>query len=398
MKCPKCGAEVPEGNWYCGKCGTEIRVVPEFEPEVETEIDASLSRVGEVVSMPTAQLPGLKGTGVREPVKLPVWLLPALGGAAVAVFFTLGGVLLFLRSNRSEPSQQPQSPVEISTTTGDVVAEPVQEPVADPPAAPVFSPADGTYEQPVTVRLMAPEGGAIYYTLGDETPSASSIRYKDPFVLEENGSYALSAICISPEGVSSEVIHASYEIAILTPSDPVVMEPSGSYDRATMIAVVAEEGCYIYYTTDGSDPSTESTRYTAPISMPYGHSVFRFVAADLDGNLSGIVEREYHLAYARLVSTEQARQKLMALLTQMDVLIDGNKQRGMDGFFDYVYDGDIEIGGSGEYYRFVETQILGDGRQIPTGLLYAVNTHDGSIHHLGYDSSGHYTLILMSDR
>lgn len=49
MICPKCGTEIPEGKLYCEKCGEEIRMVPEFEPEIEYSIKESLSDVGEMV-------------------------------------------------------------------------------------------------------------------------------------------------------------------------------------------------------------------------------------------------------------------------------------------------------------------------------------------------------------
>ena len=39
MICPNCGKEIPEGHMYCDNCGTEINFVPDFEPEVENEIN-----------------------------------------------------------------------------------------------------------------------------------------------------------------------------------------------------------------------------------------------------------------------------------------------------------------------------------------------------------------------
>ena len=47
MKCPNCNREIPEGHMYCDHCGTEINFVPDFDPEVENEINATLSGVAD---------------------------------------------------------------------------------------------------------------------------------------------------------------------------------------------------------------------------------------------------------------------------------------------------------------------------------------------------------------
>ena len=39
MKCPKCGYEWQEGHLYCDNCGEEFRIVPDFEPEIEEEME-----------------------------------------------------------------------------------------------------------------------------------------------------------------------------------------------------------------------------------------------------------------------------------------------------------------------------------------------------------------------
>ena len=48
---------------------------------------------------------------------------------------------------------------------------------------------------------------------------------------------------------------------------PVFSQESGFYDSSFSLNLTAEEGCTIYYTTDGSDPTTESEKYTAPITI-----------------------------------------------------------------------------------------------------------------------------------
>lgn len=45
MVCPKCGFEMPGGHLLCEKCGCEINIVPEFEPEIENSINETLSTI-----------------------------------------------------------------------------------------------------------------------------------------------------------------------------------------------------------------------------------------------------------------------------------------------------------------------------------------------------------------
>ncbi|MGN1146214.1 MAG: zinc-ribbon domain-containing protein, partial [Acetatifactor sp.] len=39
MKCPNCGAKMPENSLYCEHCGEDIHIVPDFEPELELNIE-----------------------------------------------------------------------------------------------------------------------------------------------------------------------------------------------------------------------------------------------------------------------------------------------------------------------------------------------------------------------
>ncbi len=45
MKCPNCGEEMKEGHLICEACGNEIRIVPDFEPEIENSITEALSTI-----------------------------------------------------------------------------------------------------------------------------------------------------------------------------------------------------------------------------------------------------------------------------------------------------------------------------------------------------------------
>ncbi len=267
------------------------------------------------------------------------------------------------------------------------------------PVKPNIYPEDGEYDKIVEVVIKAADDSDIYYTINGDDPDTLSIKYDDTIVFEEDGDYLVKAVSVNKYGLKSDVTSAFYTLLHRGPAAPEVMEESGDYSQSTMIVAVCDPGCTIYYTTDGSDPNTTSKQYFAPISMPVGTTHFKFVTVDAEGNLSDIVEREYHLTYSKLVSVEQARASIIQILIKMDILLDEyGKMRSQEGYYDYVYDRDIEIEGSGEYYVFVEKHVLNDGSAVDTGLLYAVNTHDGIVNRLGYDSSGKYTLIKLPDR
>lgn len=56
MKCPSCGAEMPEGRLYCEHCGQDIHVVPDFDSALEQQISQSMQEI----------LAGLKETEKAE--------------------------------------------------------------------------------------------------------------------------------------------------------------------------------------------------------------------------------------------------------------------------------------------------------------------------------------------
>ncbi|WP_026526506.1 chitobiase/beta-hexosaminidase C-terminal domain-containing protein [Butyrivibrio sp. VCD2006] len=267
------------------------------------------------------------------------------------------------------------------------------------PYAPEIAPDGGDFDETVYVRITDAESGDIYYTINGNDPDENSIHYDDELVLEEEGDYNIRAVFINKYGLKSEISKSFFHLENIGPEEPVIMEDSGDYSQATMIVAVCDPGCRILYTSDGTDPTEESNEYTAPIPMPVGTSTYKFITIDSEGKMSPVVEKNYHLSYTTMVSVDQAKQSIISILLKLDILLDANGSvRGEEGHYDYVYDGDIEIAGSGVYYKFVETHVYNDGHTSDTGLLYAVNTHDGKVNRLGYDSSGNYTLITISNR
>ena len=481
MKCPNCGFDIPEGHMYCDKCGLEINFVPDFEPEVENEINATLSGMADELNKEDRKKEERKkkrAKAVRAILSKWHIILAALLGIALLVFagffiFAFNGKssLYYLSMAESEKSSgnfreameilkegykdHPDNTdivfrmsdyyleegmineaVETLTviTSGNGFSDEKKlnayesiisiyrqngeyEKIADIlnasddpsisglreryiPAMPVMTPSSGTYtEVNVEIKLLEGLGNKIYYTVNDGEPNSGSILYDNEIVLVDDGTYDIKAVAVNEYGISSPVSECEYIIERGAPEAPEIMEPSGEYNQNTMIVAVAEAGTSIFYTTDGSDPTMDSKQYVSPITMPVGSSHFRFIAYDNDGNFSEIIDRQYHLVYTRLVSTEQAVNNLVNTLVRLGYLLDSSgKAIGVEGHNEYIYNSVIEIQGAGEYYVVVENHVANDGTVAPTGLMYAVNTHDGAVNRLGYDSSGKYTLITISNR
>ena len=58
MNCPNCGAKIEDGMFLCYKCGCEIKFVPDFDPEVESSIEESLSGVAATMNWDGADSDG----------------------------------------------------------------------------------------------------------------------------------------------------------------------------------------------------------------------------------------------------------------------------------------------------------------------------------------------------
>ncbi len=129
------------------------------------------------------------------------------------------------------------------------------------PPAPEFSPSSGTYEGSVSVTLSAREGALIYYTTDGTQPSVDSNVYTVPVLVSNSTTIRAMARL---NGVNGPVASADYAIV---PLAPVISPGSGPYAGAVSVTISAQAGSTIYYTLDGSEPTTSSPVYTGPFSI-----------------------------------------------------------------------------------------------------------------------------------
>lgn len=190
-----------------------------------------------------------------------------------------------------DTKQQMEIPGLLDEAT-DQVREALSEYIID---VPEFSlDAKETYEEVQQLTLTAGKGLTIYYTVDGSDPDTGSTKYTEPIQLDE-GKTTVTAIAVNKNGIPSMPEAKEYVIELPIEDAPAVSPSTGQYEAATSIEVKVPDGYEAYYTTDGSDPTTASAKYTGPVNMPEGETLFKAVLVSGDGRLSGITTRNYVL-------------------------------------------------------------------------------------------------------
>ncbi len=166
-----------------------------------------------------------------------------------------------------------------------------------------------------TVCLFAPDGTLI------NTATLPSLEKDVAYGRRFDGGDAWGRITPTPNQTNN--------IAALAEPDPYVAPPmfsheSGFYDDEILLTLSVPEGTSVYYTTDGSKPSENSTRYDAPLALSDASerdnvysvmknlttrsyftpsepvdkcNVVRAVAVDEEGNQSDIVTKSFFIGF-----------------------------------------------------------------------------------------------------
>ena len=133
-------------------------------------------------------------------------------------------------------------------------------------ATPTFSPAAGTYTEVQNVTIScATTGAEIHYTLDGTTPDATSDLYSDPINIASTTTVKAIAVL---GGESSAVATATYTINLPTVATPTFSPAAGTYTEAQNVTIsTTTADATIYYTTDGTDPTTSSSVFSSPIAI-----------------------------------------------------------------------------------------------------------------------------------
>lgn len=463
MICPECGREIPESHLYCDTCGMEVRIVPDFEPEVENSITESLSGVAESLTGDKKEEPAegrherQKNLFVLSLGCIFVFALIVLVGyfsvkaylasaeyqyktamaemeegdyetalASLEGALEAGGDFEEIKTDIIACYQQMedwQSYLEnlyelvrhedvseerlvwgydriaafyeengqyeqINTLMQDCPEPSVQEKYIHYMAnTPGFNYVGGAYNEVVPLKILSNTSGHIYYTMDGSNPDQYSEEYTSPIFLE-TGEYEITAVFVNDYGIQSSFAKALYAIDVSKPFAPEIDAYSGDFYTPQMLHVEAEEGCQIYYTTDGSEPDGLSSIYNGFLAMPLGDSSFKFVAIDENGISSEVTVRNYHLELITDHTKEDAQRVVLSYMLDTGRTVDLN---GMISAEDprkmiYVFACCVNIVDKGDFYIFSEYIENPDGRREKTGSYYAVGIYNLPLYGTHYDA------------
>ena len=130
-----------------------------------------------------------------------------------------------------------------------------------------------TYENKLVHLTTTTPDARIYYTLDGSTPTALSNKYTEPFSVSQNCTVTARAFKenLNPSDMTSLYI----DLGAYTCSAP-------TFNRDANVLTInsATENATIYYTLDGSTPTTASTKYAGPITLAQNCTVKAMATAE----------------------------------------------------------------------------------------------------------------------
>jgi alpha-tubulin suppressor-like RCC1 family protein len=164
------------------------------------------------------------------------------------------------------PPQYPLVVDTAATTAGAFLSEVVTSGFSEATKvpAPTFSPAPGAYSPPQSLTLScALPTAEIRYTTNGAEPDGTSSLYTGPISL--TSTTTLKAKAFRTSLAESDTASGTYQMQVVA---PYLSPGTGTYSQVVSVTMTsATSAAEIRYTTDGSEPTTSSSLYTAPVGL-----------------------------------------------------------------------------------------------------------------------------------
>lgn len=317
MKCPNCGADMKEGSLYCEQCGEDIHIVPDFEPELEYNLEQTLHDI--VKDIHGEEQPSVKewttGEETEEEDLRQDWdntdLSHKSAGSKLKLYFLAGmlislilvivvGVVLFHRYYSLD--------YQTSMAEKCITAEEYDMAVSYYSRALELEP--GSVELKFSLaEVFFLKNNKIEYEyllreiVQDKNASAEQL---------ESAYGKLIAIYRAREDYETinELLTASGNESIISKyQNYIAVEPEfsvkeGNYTSIQPLKLTNFGTGKIYYTLDGSEPDENSLLYTAPILLEEGTYCVKACYISELGISSAVVTKNYTIEIEELPPPE----------------------------------------------------------------------------------------------
>ncbi len=228
-------------------------------------------------------------------------------------------------------------------------SSPTQTPSA---ATPTFSPSPGIFTSAQSVSLSDTTSGAsIYYTTNGATPSRASALYSASTPIVVSSTTSIEAIAVASGYLDSTVATSTYTINLPIAATPTFSPLPGSFTSVQTVSLSdTTPGASIYYTTDGTTPTTASTLYSvsSPIAVSATTTIEAIAVASgyaTSGVSTGIFTFPASTTAVSVVLSTHDQSQLMALQPSVNfatntadagtntIVVDATQQyQSIDGF------------------------------------------------------------------
>ena len=305
MKCSKCDTELIEDNLICARCGAEIQIVPDFEPELEESISEVLLTVAEELSPDMAQ-----SSENADDLPKKTWSLSAMDAkklrallgkwklhlitALVALVVVTAAIIIIGRIVREN-----SAPYQIELAAGHAAEGDFTGAIAAMEKADALRPGD------FSLRFLLAEyyylnqdpDGAVRVLLSMLNTSAYTWAEQDECygriieIWSERGDFADIADLLIRSRDADLIAQYQHYLS----EAPTFSEASGTFDEDFRLIISAGSGGRILYSLDGKDPDANSIVYVGPITFTAGDYSVAAVFENEYGILSDVTSHVYFI-------------------------------------------------------------------------------------------------------
>lgn len=300
MKCPNCGKEISDDSLFCEYCFAEVRMVPTFEPKVEQKMHEAMTDIGKDIHR---QEKSEERRARREQEIQRAKRRLALIFIGVAATLIVVGILFgTYRYNQLHSESYYVGTAYEAASEGDYEAA-----AGEIQKALDLNESGGTNytlllkkEDYLQKAGLNDDALKILITI-TEDPQADDDTVMEAYsravsIYSSRGDYAaISSLLASCNNRAVQEKYLEYMIF-----EPEMTPQSGTYYTDSLEVEIKTQGNgSIFYTLDGSNPTTSSLLYTKPLQLKRGTYTVKAICVNHLGESSQIVTEHYTIVQSQ---------------------------------------------------------------------------------------------------